>query len=145
MIIVTGGSGFIGSVLVAELNRRGQKNIFIVDRIDHPEKEHNLLGLDYEKLIDIQEFRRALLAGTYDSIGIEAIFHLGACSSTIEKDWNYLLDVNVTYTQDIITWSVTHNVRCIYASSAATYGDGLKGYSDVHTLFESLTPLNLYG
>jgi ADP-L-glycero-D-manno-heptose 6-epimerase len=145
MIIVTGGAGFIGSVLVAELNRRGRRDIYIVDDVDHPEKKHNLAVLEYEKLVGITDFRKELMAGTYDASGVEAIFHLGACSSTTESNWDYLLDTNVEYSKDIISWSVAHNVRCVYASSAATYGNGAHGYSDAHDLFTTLTPLNLYG
>lgn len=145
MIVITGGAGFIGSALLWALNKKGREDILIVDELDHDEKEHNLAGLKYEELVGIKDFRKKLLAGEYDKAGIEVIFHLGACSSTTETDWDYLLDNNVEYTKVVIRWCADHNVRCIYASSAATYGAGEHGYSDDHKLFDQLKPLNLYG
>jgi ADP-L-glycero-D-manno-heptose 6-epimerase len=155
MIIVTGAAGFIGSALVWALNRQGEKNLLLVDDVDHPEKEHNIGHLQYERLVGIKDFRQQLLAGPANaspllgsgasSEEIEAIFHLGACSDTTEDDWDYLLDNNVEYTKDIIRWCADTGVRCIYASSAATYGDGQQGFRDDHALFDQLEPLNLYG
>lgn len=145
MIVVTGGAGFIGSVLLWELNRRGETNILIVDELDHDEKERNIGSLQYEELVSIPDFREGMLHGDYNDAGIEAIFHLGACSDTTEEDWDYLSDNNVEYSKDIIRWATDHGVRCIYASSAATYGNGDLGYSDDHDLFDQLQPLNLYG
>lgn len=143
--IVTGGAGFIGSALVWALNQRGEANIIIVDELDHDQKERNVGHLQYEQLISIKEFREKLMAGDYDAVDIKAILHMGACSDTTETDWNYLEDNNVEYSKDIIRWCADHNVRCVYASSAATYGDGQKGYQDDHVLFDQLEPLNLYG
>ncbi len=145
MIIVTGAAGFIGSATVWALNERGREDILLVDDVDHDEKEHNIGHLKYEQMVGIKEFRTQLLAGEFDSKGIEAIIHLGACSATTETNWEYLEDNNVEYTKDVIRWCQTHSVRCIYASSAATYGNGELGYDDDHDLFESLVPLNLYG
>ncbi len=145
MIIVTGGAGFIGSATVWALNERGREDIIIVDDISHDEQDHNIGHLKYDQLIGIADFRKQLLAGEFDSAGIEAIIHLGACSSTTEQNWKYLLDNNVEYTKDIIRWCADHNVRCVYASSAATYGNGENGYDDDHAFFDSLVPLNLYG
>ena len=145
MIIVTGGAGFIGSAIVAELNVRGREDIIIVDDVDHDEKEDNIAHLQYDQMIGIAEFREQLLAGDFDNQNIEAIIHMGACSSTTETDWDYLEDNNVEYSKDIIRWCQSHNVRCIYASSAATYGNGENGYDDDEKLFDKLVPLNLYG
>ncbi|MDA1169394.1 MAG: ADP-glyceromanno-heptose 6-epimerase [bacterium] len=145
MIIVTGGAGLIGSATVWALNQRGREDIIIVDEVDHDEKEHNVANLKYDQMIGIADFRKQLLAGEFDSMGIEAIIHLGACSSTTEQNWDYLLDNNVEYTKDMIRWCQSNNARCIYASSAATYGNGELGYDDDHKLFDSLAPLNLYG
>lgn len=145
MVIVTGGAGFIGSATVWALNERGRDNIVIVDDVDHEEKEHNIGHLRYDQMVGITDFREQLLAGVWDNMGVEAIIHLGACSSTTETNWDYLLNNNVEYTKDIIRWCADHTVRCIYASSAATYGNGEQGYNDDHTLFNVLIPLNLYG
>jgi ADP-L-glycero-D-manno-heptose 6-epimerase len=145
VIIVTGGAGFIGSAVIAALNERGEKNILLVDAIDHDEKEHNIGHLLYERLVDIGQFREQLVAGAYDSAGVKAIIHLGACSDTAEQDWDYLADNNVAYSQDVIRWCFDRGVRCIYASSGAVYGNGSEGYSDNHDLFERFEPLNLYG
>lgn len=144
-IIVTGGAGFIGSATVWTLNQRGRDDVVIVDDVTHHEKEHNIGHLQYDQMVGIADFRAQILAGEWDHAGVEAIIHLGACSSTMETNWEYLLDTNVEYTKDIIRWCVDHSVRCVYASSAATYGDGMQGYNDDHALFSQLIPLNLYG
>src|SRR3989344_3828935 len=173
MIVVTGAAGFIGSATVGALNQKGREDIIIVDEIiDNPilppppappraggenaadaspssdsarEKEHNIGHLKYDQMMGIADFRKQLLSGELDSLGIEAIIHLGACSATTETNWDYLLDNNVEYTKDMIRWCQTNNARCVYASSAATYGDGEVGYDDNHDLFDSLVPMNLYG
>ena len=145
MIIVTGGAGFIGSAVVWALNERGREDIVIVDDVDHEEKEHNIGHLRHDQLIGIADFRSQLLSGEFDNQNVEAIIHLGACSATTEKNWEYLLDNNVEYTKDIIRWCQEHNARCVYASSAATYGNGEHGYVDDHGLFNDLVPMNLYG
>jgi len=145
MIIVTGGAGFIGSALVWGLNQRGITDISIVDDVDSDEKEHNIGHLRHDELISPEEFHRRLLAGELKNSNVTAILHMGACSSTMEKKWDYLLENNVEYSKDIIRWCVDNDVRCVYASSAATYGDGSRGYSDDHSLFNELQPLNLYG
>jgi ADP-L-glycero-D-manno-heptose 6-epimerase len=144
-IIVTGGAGFIGSALLWALNNRGETNVLVVDEVDHAEKERNLAPLKYDQLIGIHEFRQQLIDGDLDQEDISTVFHLGADSSTTTTDWDYLQDNNVAYSQDIIRWCVDREARCIYASSAATYGDGSAGFSDDHELFDHLTPLNMYG
>lgn len=142
MIIVTGGAGLIGSALIWGLNQRGQRDVLVVDDVDHPEKERNLKPLKYERLVGIQAFRKEIQAG---NVSAEAILHMGAISSTFEKSWERLQELNISYTQAVVQWAVKNNIRCVYASSAATYGDGSCGYCDDHALFGSLKPLNLYG
>jgi ADP-L-glycero-D-manno-heptose 6-epimerase len=145
MIIVTGGTGFIGSAAVWALNERGRDDILIVDYLDHPEKEHNVAPLRYEQLIGGDAFRKQLQEGDFNDRGVEAIIHLGAISSTTETDWEKLKDNNIEFSQEVIRWCVDRDVRCVYASSGAVYGGGEKGYSDEPELFEQLAPLNLYG
>jgi ADP-L-glycero-D-manno-heptose 6-epimerase len=144
-IIVTGGAGFIGSALVWKLNEIGQSDITIVDHLDHEEKEKNVAPLRYEELVSGQEFREKLGQGRYDQAGIDVIFHLAAISATTEKSWEKLQDNNVDFSQEVIRFCADRDIRCIYASSAATYGDGSQGYDDDHELFDQLEPLNLYG
>ncbi len=143
--IVTGGAGFIGSALVWGLNERGETDIAIVDDLDNGEKEHNIGHLKYDQQIGIKEFQQKLKVGYFDRDEVKAVFHMGACSSTTEQNWDYLLDNNVEYSKDVIRWCYDQEIHCIYASSAATYGDGSLGYSDDEELFERLQPLNLYG
>jgi len=145
MIVITGGAGLIGSALAWALNERGRTDLILVDNVDHAEKQHNLDRLTYKELVSIETFRTGMQEGIFTSEGIEAVFHLGACSSTRETNWDYLLDINVNYTKELIEWCIQHEVPCIYASSAATYGNGEAGYSDAHEVFDSLEPLNLYG
>lgn len=141
--IVTGGAGFIGSNLVAALNKRGHSDITIVDHLNHEAKKANLSRLTHAAFVDKGEFTSRLLTGQLGMF--DCLFHLGACSSTLELDETYLQKNNVEYTQHLCDWSLANGVRFIYASSAATYGDGSLGYSDRHNLIPSLRPLNPYG
>jgi ADP-L-glycero-D-manno-heptose 6-epimerase len=141
--IVTGGAGFIGSNLVEALNARGHTDVLIVDHLNHPLKNDNLLRLRYREFVDKTLFRQRLCAG--DIAPVTTVFHLGACSSTTQMDDSYLTDNNVHYTRELCEWSLANEVRFIYASSAATYGDGGLGYSDDPALIRRLVPLNPYG
>ncbi len=141
--IVTGGAGFIGSNLVRELNARGEKDILVVDSLGAGEKWKNLVGLVYEDYID-----KADLFDYLDGISpeqIKVVYHLGACSSTTEIDAHYLAENNYRYTRTLCELCLAAGVRFIYASSAATYGDGTLGYSDADSSTSAYQPLNMYG
>jgi ADP-L-glycero-D-manno-heptose 6-epimerase len=142
-IVVTGGGGFIGRNLAAELNAQGYDDLILVDVLGRGEKWRNLLGLRYEDILNPQQFLDGLEQGKITAL--DAIFHLGACSSTTERDADYLLQNNYHYTRRLCEWSLAHGTRFIYASSAATYGDGSAGYSDEDELLSTLKPLNMYG
>jgi ADP-L-glycero-D-manno-heptose 6-epimerase len=144
MYVVTGGAGFIGCQIVAGLNEKGIEDILIVDRLRKGDKWKNLVGLSYADYMDKEEFLFAVQGGDFDRVPMEGIFHMGACSATTEKDADYLMENNFAYTRDLATWAVDSDVRFVYASSAATYGDGKQGYSDKADL-KTLRPLNMYG
>jgi len=144
MIVVTGGAGFIGSALVWRLNQLGKNNIIIVDRLGSDEKWKNLVPLNYYDYLDKQEFIEKV---EYDEIDfeIEAIIHMGANSATTEKDADHLMENNYKYTQTLAKYCLEKNIRFIYASSAATYGDGSLGFDDADKNCLKLHPLNMYG
>jgi ADP-L-glycero-D-manno-heptose 6-epimerase len=145
MIVVTGGSGFIGSALVWRLNRKSVTDILVVDHLAESEKWKNLVPLRFSDYLDRQEFIIRLERGDFGN-AIEAILHMGACSSTTEKNVDYLLENNYRYSLRIARWRESHpSCRLIYASSAATYGDGGRGYVDNEEKLDELRPLNMYG
>ncbi len=143
MFIVTGGAGLIGSNLIAALNARGHTNILVVDNLNHPAKEANLSQLQYHQYLDKQEFRTHIQKGK--SLPAQTLFHLGACSATTETDKGYLESNNLAYTKELCEWALERKIRFVYASSAATYGDGENGYVDEENALDALKPLNLYG
>ncbi len=143
MVIVTGGAGFIGSAVVWELNRRGEKDIIIVDELGKDEKWKNLVGLKFDDFVNKNNFLELLNDGKYSET--DTIIHLGANSSTTETDADYLLTNNYKYTKTLAEYCLRNDIRFIYASSAATYGDGSKGFDDDKTACGSLRPLNMYG
>jgi ADP-L-glycero-D-manno-heptose 6-epimerase len=145
MIVVTGGAGFIGSALIWALNRRGEEDILVVDQLHETEKWKNLVGLCFADYLDKAVFIDRLGRGHFGN-DLQAILHMGACSATTEKDADYLMENNTRYTARIAAWREDHpRCRLIYASSAATYGDGALGYSDDETQLHGLRPLNMYG
>lgn len=144
MIVLTGGAGFIGSCILAKLNERGISQIYVVDHVEHSSlKKQNLIGKDYEEYFDKKDFRSHLTANRLKKI--EAVIHMGACSSTTLNDPQYFEENNYQYTRDLAMWAIKHEARFIYASSAATYGGGELGYSDEDSLVPRLKPMNLYG
>ncbi|MCX6854770.1 MAG: ADP-glyceromanno-heptose 6-epimerase [Verrucomicrobia bacterium] len=144
-ILVTGGAGFIGSALIWELNRRGCENILVSDRLCTDEKWKNLVPLRFHDYIDGVDLENKVRSAP-DTLGkFDVIFHLGACSATTEKDADYLMRNNYEFTKILAEWSLAKNTRFVYASSAATYGDGALGMDDQMVDLHRLRPLNMYG
>lgn len=145
MIIITGAAGFIGSALVKKFNDLGKKDLILVDRMRDGKKWMNLRGLKFYEFVHADEFIESdILSSIFDE-GVEAIYHMGACSSTTEKNVDYLMKNNVEYTQILFRYATEYNVPICYASSAATYGDGELGYNDDEEMIYKLMPLNAYG
>ncbi|MFA5261558.1 MAG: ADP-glyceromanno-heptose 6-epimerase [Candidatus Omnitrophota bacterium] len=145
MIVVTGGAGFIGSCIVASLNERGRTDIFVVDHLESgAQKCRNLAGKNYVDYFDKKEFLHLIMSDqVYEPI--DAVIHMGACSSTTLSDQQYYRENNFEYSCHVARWALARKARLIYASSAATYGDGELGYSDDDDVTRRLQPLNYYG
>ncbi|PIE90316.1 MAG: ADP-glyceromanno-heptose 6-epimerase [Acidobacteria bacterium] len=141
MILITGAAGFIGSRIACKLNQTGRTDLVLVDQLGCNEKWKNLRELVYEDYLEKEDLF-AYLDGPSD---IEAVIHMGACSSTTEKNASYLIQNNYRYTRRLAEWCLKHGARFIYASSAATYGDGNNGYGDNLEELNKLQPLNMYG
>ena len=142
-IIVTGAAGFIGRNTVAELNARGEDEIILVDELGKDEKWKDLIGLRYEDIVSPEEFLGLIEDGAFADA--RSVIHLGACSATTEKDADFLLRNNYQYTRVLCNWALANEIRLVYASSAATYGDGAEGYDDSDAVTLLLKPLNMYG
>lgn len=140
MYIVTGGAGFIGSCIVRTLNDAGIEDIVIVDNIASTDKWMNMRNKKYLRYVNKNEFLEQLPG----YVGVKAIIHMGACSSTTERDFDYLWDNNFEYTKALWNYCTEKQISFIYASSAATYGDGMQGFDD-KTDIDLLRPLNGYG
>lgn len=140
MYIVTGGAGFIGSCIVGSLNKKGITDILIVDNIRDTEKWLNIRNKKYTAYIHKSEFLEKL--PYYKSV--KAIIHMGAQSSTTERNFDYLWKNNFEYTKTLWNYCAEKQIQFIYASSAATYGDGSQGFDD-RTDIDMLTPMNVYG
>lgn len=143
LTVVTGAAGFIGRNVVAALNERGVEDLLLVDRLGTDEKWRNLVGLRYEDIVDPETYLHQVQTGT--AALADAVIHLGACSATTERDADFLLNNNYRYTRSLCEWCLMHGTRFVYASSAATYGDGAQGYSDDDRITPTLRPLNMYG
>ena len=144
--VVTGGAGLIGSAVIWGINNQNQENIWLVDECeDDSLKKRNLEHLCFRRILGLSEFRSLVSQKSPELSEIRKIIHLGACSSTTETDEDYLHDNNFLYTKELCEWSLSNGVRFVYASSAATYGDGTLGMDDKDEEIEKFQPLNLYG
>ncbi len=142
MIVITGAAGFIGSYLVGKLNKTGFNDLILVDRINNPWKEQNLVDKKYRKFIDRDNLFKWLVRNAHD---VEFVFHLGAITDTASDELKLYQQLNVMYSQRLWNICAETNVPLLYASSAATYGNGEDGFSDSHSNIPNLRPLNLYG
>src|SRR6186713_2806788 len=142
VILVTGAAGFIGSCMVGYLNRKGYHNIIIVDEFDDENKKHNYEDKKIISRVDRNELFDWL---TDHPMHIDFVFHLGARTDTTEFDYTVLEKLNIDYSKKVWNYCVEKNIPLVYASSAATYGDGELGYKDDHELPYKLNPLNPYG
>lgn len=148
MIIVTGGAGLIGSAVVHGLNQRGITDILVVDHLGLTEKWRNLAPLKFSDYLEKDVFEALLDTGRAAARFVEplqAIIHLGACSATTERDASYLIRNNFEYSRKVALFAQEQGARFIYASSAATYGNGALGFSDDENLLSDLRPMNMYG
>ena len=141
-IVVTGAAGFIGSCLTGHLNQLGYENLVLVDEFERDDKELNLHQKAYTARIDRSVFFDWLKT---NETKIDFVFHLGARTNTTEFNYAVHQALNVKYSQQIWNYCSLNGIPLVYASSAATYGDGKQGYDDDHNLIDSLRPLNPYG
>ena len=126
------------------MNKRGIDDILVVDRLGNDQRWKNLVNLRFADYLDKEEFLE-MVAEDVVSFSADAVFHLGACSSTTETDVSFLMENNFEYTRQLAQWTTEEGIRFIYASSAATYGDRENGFVDDEDKIETLKPLNPYG
>ena len=144
MYIVTGGAGFIGSNLLKDLNENGIEDILVVDSLGSSEKWRNLVGKKITDYCDKHDFLQRVKDRTGLPDAIKGVLHMGACSSTTEKDAAYVMQTNYEYSKSLCSFCAEKNIPFIYASSAATYGEGEAGFDDDPNIFNKLRPLNIY-
>jgi ADP-L-glycero-D-manno-heptose 6-epimerase len=143
MIVLTGGAGFIGSAFLWKLNQEGIDDIIIVDNLGSGEKWKNLVGKKFRDYVQKNDFLELVEEGKFPKP--EHVIHLGACSSTVLTDANYFIKNNYEYSKAMAKWAFASKAPFIYASSAATYGDGHFGYDDTNEASYKIRPLNMYG
>lgn len=140
-ILITGAAGMIGSGVVRHLNDLGCYNLLLVDDLKQSDKWKNLVGKQFIDLISRHKIFEHLAGRDTE---IDAVIHLGACSDTMENNADYLMENNFRFSIRLAEWALQFNKRFIYASSAATYGDGSKGFSDDEVSLSDLRPINMY-
>ena len=143
-ILVTGGSGLIGSAIINRLNSMGLTNILVTDKLGEDLRYRNLVPLKFADYMEYEDFDARRESAPELFSDIKTVFHLGACSATTEKDCTYLVHNNYEYTKGLAAWALMNDARFVYASSAATYGNGENGMDDEAPI-EPLKPLNMYG
>lgn len=141
-IVVTGAAGFIGSCMVSYLNQQGYENLILVDEFEREDKELNLLHKKFIARVERENFFDWVQREKPD---VKFVFHLGARTDTTEFDYSIHQHLNVEYSQKIWNYCTVNNIPLVYASSAATYGEGELGYDDSHDIVAQLNPLNPYG
>ena len=140
MIIVTGGAGFIGSNIVKELNRQGRDDILIVDDLKDGQNYKNLRGLKFLDYRYKDDFLESVEEDDFDGTDVDAVFHEGACSDTMEYDVNYMMSVNYEYSKAMLHYCLEHRIPFLYASSASTYGAGANGFTEGDDCEDALNP-----
>src|SRR5579872_5484033 len=142
MFLVTGGAGFIGSNIVAALNEAGRSDVVVCDILGHDGKWRNLAKRRLSDIVPPGE-----LAAWLNGRKLEAAIHMGAISDTTATDADLVIETNFRFSLRLLDWCTLHATPFIYASSAATYGDGARGFADHQSLpeLETLRPMNLYG
>jgi len=143
MYIITGGAGFIGSVIVCKLNRMGVTDILVVDDLGHGDTFKNLVGLTFSDYLHKDDFLARIQSET-DHFNPAVVIHMGANSSTTETDAEAIMRDNYAYSKALCAYAASRDARFVNASSASTYGDGSHGFDDDPALLDSLRPLNMY-
>jgi len=140
MIVVTGGAGFIGSNLAHELNERGRNDILIVDDLKDGQNYQNLKGLHFIDYQHKDDFLQSIEDDDFDGTDVDAVFHEGACSDTMEYDVNYMMHTNYEYSKSVLHFCLQHRIPFFYASSASTYGNGKNGFTEGDECEDALNP-----
>ena len=143
-VLLTGGAGFIGSCMLKKLNEKSITDVIVVDHLGESEKWKNLVGKDFEDYYEKDKLLNIIERGCLDR-EVDTVLHMGACTSTTEQNASYMMENNYVYSRRLADWALKKRKKFLYASSAATYGGGEKGYSDNDESTPLLKPLNVYG